>query len=134
MRNLGIPYRWYLHLSTLAALVAAALLLTAYVSICAAWVSLQTWLLTVPEASTLSWSDSYFVQTLGSPARARDVGQWLALKAACCGLAASAVGIWLGTSAKRSILDIHRAVAATIGIGISAVLLIHIAIATLEFR
>jgi hypothetical protein len=127
-------YGAYLYLSTLAALVVAAVLLTAYVSIGAAWVSLQTWLLTVPEASAHLWRDSYFAQTLSSLAQAREVGGWLALKAASCGLAASAIGIWLGTRAKRSILDINAGVAAAIGIAISAVLLIHTALTTIEFR
>jgi ABC-type nitrate/sulfonate/bicarbonate transport system ATPase subunit/ABC-type transporter Mla maintaining outer membrane lipid asymmetry permease subunit MlaE len=91
MRNLGIPQGAYLYASTLAALVVAAVLLTAYVSICAAWVSLQTWLLTVPDASAHIWRDSYFARILSSTAQATEVGAWLALKAATCGLAAAGI-------------------------------------------
>ncbi len=133
MHNLHIPGQRYLTAAIFINTLVGSLVLVGASLAVAGWTSLQTWQLLFPGQPFELWQENFFRGLLEDPAHwMRNMG-WVILKV----LLSSACGAWLairaGLTRKESVIAVNYAIARSIVLGITATLVIHVAIAVVVF-
>lgn len=133
MRNLHIPGLTYLGSAILINTLVGALLLLILATGVSLWCSLQTWQLLFPDQPFELWRTHFFRLFIEQPEVMWENLGWVLLKTLAGTLLAAAIAIRAGLGQQGSVIDINQAIARSIVYGISVTLLVHAAIAVLQF-
>jgi ABC-type multidrug transport system ATPase subunit/ABC-type transporter Mla maintaining outer membrane lipid asymmetry permease subunit MlaE len=133
MKNLGLPWHWYLGANIVVACLLSSIVSVAFMFAVSSWVSRATWTQIFPHESHYFWKDSFFrvILRVADPV---PVGfGWVLAKTTISAVAVGAVSILLGLARKSSVLDLNRAIALAVVGTVALVLSVHTVIAFLEF-
>jgi ABC-type transporter Mla maintaining outer membrane lipid asymmetry ATPase subunit MlaF/ABC-type transporter Mla maintaining outer membrane lipid asymmetry permease subunit MlaE len=133
LRTLGVPPRAYLLLPIAIAFVVGTPILETVAFFAARFISMIAFTSSYPQIGPYFWHQ-HFDRNIIDPASWLPIGwSWVLLKNVVCGLGTATIAYYQGLSPKRSAGDVSRSITSTVLWTTLFVLLVHFAVALLEF-
>ncbi len=133
LRTLGVPPRSYLLLPIAIAFVVGTPILESVAFYAARFISMIAFTCSHPQIGPHFWHQ-HFDRNLVDPSSWLPIGwSWVLLKNVVCGLGIATIAYYQGLAPKRSASDVSRSITSTVLWTTLFVLLVHFAVALLEF-